>query len=164
MRMKIFRIVTAVLLVSLMIAIFCFSAQNATESSGTSGRVISAFIRIFNPSFDELTPQEQQNLIEPFQFIVRKGAHFSVYALMGLLAFFSVITYKQLNIKYRYILSGGICLIYAISDEIHQHFIVGRSCELRDVLIDFSGSVLSIIFITLLLKLKIFRKFKAVLF
>ena len=162
--MKIFRIVTAVLLVSLMIAIFCFSAQNATESSGTSGRIISAVIRIFNPSFDELTPQEQQNLIEPFQFIVRKGAHFSIYFIMGMLSFLSVISYRQINLKYRYLISAGICLAYSVSDEIHQYFVAGRSCEIRDVLIDFSGSVLAIIFITLLLKLKIFRKFKAVLF
>ena len=26
--------------------------------------------------------------------------------------------------------------LYAVSDEIHQLFIVGRSCEIRDVIID----------------------------
>ena len=162
--MKIFRIISVVLLLSLMITIFCFSAQNATDSSGTSGRVISAVIRMFISNFDELPKSKQQELIEPFQFLVRKGAHCSIYFLMGILSFLSVITYKQINLKYRYLISAGICLAYSVSDEIHQHFVAGRSCELRDVLIDFSGSVLAIIFITLLLNLKIFRKFRAVLF
>ena len=35
-----------------------------------------------------------------------------------------------------------ICLIYAFSDEIHQLFVLGRSGEFRDVLIDFCGSIL----------------------
>ena len=37
-----------------------------------------------------------------------------------------------------------MCVIYACSDEIHQLFIFGRSCELRDVLIDFIGSLLGV--------------------
>ncbi|MBQ1935757.1 MAG: VanZ family protein, partial [Clostridia bacterium] len=31
---------------------------------------------------------------------------------------------------------------YAVTDEIHQHFVEGRSCELRDVLIDAAGALL----------------------
>lgn len=33
-----------------------------------------------------------------------------------------------------------ICILYAISDEIHQIFVPGRSGEIRDVVIDSSGS------------------------
>ncbi len=37
-----------------------------------------------------------------------------------------------------------ICLLTAISDEIHQLFIVGRSGEVRDVLIDLAGSAVGV--------------------
>ena len=39
---------------------------------------------------------------------------------------------------------------YAVTDEIHQHFVPGRSCELRDICIDSAG-VLCGVLITLLL-------------
>ena len=35
--------------------------------------------------------------------------------------------------------------IYAISDEVHQIFIDGRSCELRDLAIDTVGAILGAI-------------------
>lgn len=38
-----------------------------------------------------------------------------------------------------------ICILYATSDELHQLFVMGRSCELRDVFIDSLGSVSGII-------------------
>ena len=148
-----------VLLIALMILIFCLSAQTATESSGTSGNFISVLISFFDSSFDELSEAEQEAYIEPFQFIVRKGAHFSAYALMGALALLSVITYRNINIKCRYIISCGVCLLYAVSDEFHQHFVAGRSCELRDVLIDFSGVLFATLILSFVLRLKRFKKF-----
>jgi VanZ family protein len=38
-----------------------------------------------------------------------------------------------------------ISLIYAISDEFHQLFVIGRFATIRDVLIDFAGSVFSLL-------------------
>lgn len=61
--------------------------------------------------------------------------------------------------KFSYLISSVICLAYAVSDEIHQYFVPGRSCELRDVFIDFSGSVLGIILIAIILIF--FRNIKA---
>ena len=40
---------------------------------------------------------------------------------------------------YLLVLAIVLVMSYAISDEVHQLFIVGRSCEVRDVLIDTSG-------------------------
>ena len=36
-------------------------------------------------------------------------------------------------------------MLYSISDEIHQIFVPGRSCELLDVFIDTCGSLIGII-------------------
>jgi len=47
-----------------------------------------------------------------------------------------------------------ISLIYALSDEFHQLFVPGRFCNIKDILIDFAGSFLSVIFIKFLNRLK----------
>ena len=53
---------------------------------------------------------------------------------------------KEYNIKDTIIVSLLICIIYALTDEIHQLFIVNRSCELRDVLIDMIGVLIGYFF------------------
>ena len=47
-----------------------------------------------------------------------------------------------------------ICILYATSDELHQLFVMGRSCELRDVFIYSLGSVSGIIIYNLIEKNK----------
>lgn len=142
---KVFRIITAVMLVIWMVFISSLSAQNAEKSSKTSGNLIVSVVKAVNPKFKELTPEEQQETVSRFQFTVRKAAHFTAYGILGALAFLTFITYRRLYYKIRLILSALICLLYAISDEIHQLFVPGRSGEVRDVLIDFSGAMLAII-------------------
>ncbi|MGN0494047.1 MAG: VanZ family protein [Acutalibacteraceae bacterium] len=127
-----------------MTLIFCFSSQNADESSETSGSLIAAVAEIFYPSFEELTDEEQAQVIESFQFIARKTAHFSIYGVLGLLSYLTFVSYRRLRLAFRVSLSGAVCLLYAVSDEIHQMFVPGRSCEVRDVCIDFCGSMLAI--------------------
>lgn len=141
---KAFRLITSVLLIAWMALIFSMSAQNATESDKTSGNVIECFLSVFYPGFDGLSEVSKAELISPFQFIARKTAHFSAYAVLGLLSFLTVISYRNLKFGVRTALSGAICLLYAVSDEIHQLFVPGRSGEIRDVCIDFCGSLLMI--------------------
>ena len=124
--------------------IFYLSAQNADESSQTSGSVIISLSEKFYPNFDALTKEEQAEVIESFQFIARKTAHFSIYGVLGFLSFLTFISYRKLGIIVRISLSAAVCLLYAVSDEIHQLFVVGRSCEVRDVFIDFCGALLAI--------------------
>ncbi len=150
--MKLFRIITVVLLISLMVFIFNMSSQTADQSSATSGSVISFFARLLIENFEDLTPEKQTEIIGSFQFMVRKGAHFTAYALMGVLAFLSLVTYKTLALKIRTALSTVICLLYSISDEIHQSFIPGRSCELRDVCIDMGGALITIVLMFIIVR------------
>lgn len=149
--LKFIRIFSAVLLLACMIFIFCMSAQDSSESSDTSGRVITAVLKIVYPDFNGLADTEKEALVESLQFIVRKCAHFTIYAVMGILAFFTVGTYSM-KFGIKPVLSAVICLLYSISDEIHQRFIPGRSGEFRDVCLDFSGSILAIIFMVLIVK------------
>lgn len=131
-----------------MILIFSLSAENADSSSQTSGETIKFIINIFYPSFDTLDSTQQTAMVESLQFIVRKTAHFTLYAILGFLSFLSFITYKSLSLKKRIFIISSVCFLYSLSDEFHQLFIPGRSGELRDVLIDFSGSMFAILILT----------------
>ena len=126
-----------------MALIFLLSSQNAAVSSGTSGNVIRLIAGIFRPGFGSLPAAEQAEIVASLQFLVRKSAHFCLYMILGVLSFLAVISYEKLLFALRLTTSCGICLLYAASDEI-QLFIPGRSGEVRDVMIDFSGAVLGI--------------------
>lgn len=44
---------------------------------------------------------------------------------------------------WRYALTAGI--LYAASDELHQYFVPGRACQLRDVVIDGLGVLIGVL-------------------
>lgn len=133
-----------------MVLIFSLSSQNAETSSQTSGSVIESVAEIFYPGFSDMTETQQNEIIGALQFIVRKTAHFTLYAVLGALSFLSVISYRSLKYRLRIFLSAGICLLYAASDEFHQLFVAGRSGEIRDICIDFCGSLLAITVLAIL--------------
>ena len=142
----------AVLLVLWMGFIFSMSCENAEESSNTSGQTIKVVLSTV-PEFEKQPEEVKVNIIEELQFIVRKSAHFIGYMILGILASGLILYYGNINKKY--LLAFLICVIYAISDEIHQLFVPGRSGQVRDVLIDSAGSLLGIILVMAFVKLLI---------
>ncbi|QOY37182.1 VanZ family protein [Anaerobacillus isosaccharinicus] len=124
-----------------MILIFYLSHQPGTQSSELSSNfvyVVRTLIETFFPtiSFD----------LENLSFLIRKGAHFFAYFVLGILVTCSyrssgVVGYKIV------VFSLVVCILYAISDEIHQLFVPGRSGEVRDVLIDSIGSACGVFLI-----------------
>ena len=54
------------------------------------------------------------------------------------------LTFDILAIK-QVLFAGGIGIIYAITDEIHQIFVSGRSGEIRDIIVDTCGSTVGIL-------------------
>ncbi|MBR6985289.1 MAG: VanZ family protein [Ruminococcus sp.] len=122
-----------------MAVIFMFSCDNSDESSDKSGTITRAVISIIAPDYDEMSPAQQQATMDKVEHIIRKLAHFTVYTALG---FFSSLTVGR-----RKLLSKGtavnmiFCFLYACSDELHQYFVPGRSCQFTDVLIDTSGAL-----------------------
>ena len=115
-----------------MTLIFCFSNQKADDSSNLSDSVIKNTIgKTFN-----IADKDLAKFVKP----VRKAAHFTIYLILGLLVLncFSVFDRKTI------ILSILICVLYAISDEIHQIYVSGRSAEILDVFIDTLGASLGV--------------------
>ena len=66
--------------------IFFMSANDGTASTGLSDGVTAWFARAFWPGFSDLSPADQLAFVESLSFPVRKAAHFSEYAVLGLLA------------------------------------------------------------------------------
>lgn len=134
------RTLSAVAVFVWMVVIFVFSAQNGDTSGATSGNLIEFIAKIFNPDFDNMTEAERLEIITSWQLIVRKTAHFSEYAVLGALSANALRTYPLSNALKR-LLPCGICLVYAISDEIHQCFVPDRACRALDVCIDTLGGI-----------------------
>ena len=144
MRKKLFRIVLHILTLACMVLIFSFSAQDAERSTGVSGGVAKGVARIFVRGFDEMPEHEQEQLIASWQHAVRKNAHFFVYMLLGVLTMATLLTYG-FKLMFKVIVAFSIVVLYAVSDEIHQFFVPGRSCMFGDVLIDTAGSSLGML-------------------
>lgn len=142
-----------------MIVIFNFSAEPSTVSDNTSGNIGKTVLEIFYKNFDTLSSSDQLLLVESIQFYIRKMAHFTIYATLGICTQFGIYWYN-ISCKKKLIISLTICLIYSISDEIHQLFVPGRSGQLSDVCLDFSGAIFGTILF--LLCLKIIKKIKTI--
>ena len=143
-RLTLRRIISAALIVFWCIVIFNLSAQSGEESSQTSAGFTERFCELIVPKFSGIDEAKRKETVESLQFIVRKSAHFTAYFILSLLslAFFS--TVKRLKKPlYQAAAAAGFCMLYAVSDEIHQLFVPGRSAQIRDVLIDTSGALLA---------------------
>ena len=133
------------------VVIFMFSANNADESNKQSNAVFNTVIEFVNPVYDSLDTTAQAEYKDTATFIIRKLAHFSEYALLGILAFINLAMVKKL--VYRGLFAAVFSCIYASSDEIHQLFVPGRAGQVRDVLIDTSGAVAGILLAILIRKI-----------
>ena len=158
---KIKRIVFVILIIINCLVIFNFSNKIADDSSKQSGRIVK-FISQIIPNIKNMSEPERTNFMEgTLKTIVRKTAHFSIYTLLGLLSMNFMITFKEkefYKIDLRYLVALVFCVFYAITDEFHQYFVPGRSCEARDVCIDTLGAILGILVVKI--ATKICRKFK----
>lgn len=139
--------ILAVLLVLWVAFIFSMSSQNSTTSKNTSGGTIRAVLSIV-PQFENQPEEVQDEVVDNLQYIARKSAHFLGYMMLGILVMSLLLQYD--NLQQKALKSFIICVLYAISDEIHQLFVPGRAGQVKDVMIDSSGAILGI-FIVLII-------------
>lgn len=156
MKINLLRIVLLILLFGTFYIIFGFSSQDGEESGGISSRV-TEFILEKSNTYKNIEENRQDEIFERTEKIIRKIAHFSIYALVGFLLMGLVSTFK-LKEKNRILISLILGVLYATSDEIHQLFSPGRSAQITDVYIDTLGILVGIFVI--LLFIKIFEKMK----
>lgn len=134
--------VKLILIIFWMGLIFSFSSDNADQSNKKSDGIIITMVEAFYGR--DLSIDEKDKWINYLVVPVRKGAHFSVYLVLGLLIFSFLLEFMKNGYK-SILLSIGISFLYACSDEIHQLFVPGRSGNILDVLIDTVGASVGVL-------------------
>lgn len=158
-KQTILRIISIIFVLAWMVTVFMLSHQVAEESSKTSSNFITVIIKLFNKDIEQ---EQLETIMLKVETIVRKLAHFVLYTLGGMLITIMFINFKEYITKTK-IASFLLGATYAITDEIHQLFIPGRSGEIRDVLIDSTGILLGVFIIYLLMRIKgMFRSGKTI--
>ena len=145
------------------IMIFMFSSEPSDMSNKTSigftQTVITFLVKadIIDIPVSSLGAEEFiHNVAEKINHYIRKLAHFSAYLVLGVLVYNLLLCY--FNSKKSILSALLICLLYAISDEIHQLFVPGRAGQIRDVLIDFSGILTGALMLYLFSRIKMKSK------
>ena len=120
-----------------MISIFNLSNDNGYKSTKKSDKLITFW-------YEKLTNNKiNKETIEKLVHPVRKSAHIIIYLILGLL-FISLLYEFTIPIKIMITSSILFCLVYACTDEIHQLFVIGRSGEVKDIILDTIGSTIGI--------------------
>lgn len=122
--------ISLLLVILWMIFIFVMSSFDATSSSNQSNFIVDIITSIINIKDIGL-----------LSLIIRKLAHFTEYFILGILV---INMFNRDNISNKYLISIILCIIYACTDEIHQFFVPGRSCQVTDVIIDSMGSIMGV--------------------
>ena len=85
-------------------------------------------------------PNLKSGLVSWLDLILRKIAHVVEYGVLTWLLIRALSSAKEKKIsKKTLIIAGVIAILYAISDEYHQTFILGREGAIRDVMVDGVG-------------------------
>ena len=147
------RWLTLLPVLALMGMIFVFSSQPAPVSQETSDGIVNWLLRLLAPDYAGLDPARQAELRHIAVVIVRKGAHFAEYALLGAALLGHVLAWRaRRGLRRPRTLAFGVGALYALSDELHQLFVPDRSGELTDVLLDSAGVALGVALLWLLLR------------
>ena len=119
---------------AVMVIIFMFSADTGEESEEISQGLFGLIVEFIGQFISHNT--------------LRKIAHFTEFAALGFCMTGAVnYTFGKRNFFLPFI----PCVLYAISDEIHQYFVPERACRVFDMLVDSCGIATGIgIFLLLL--------------
>lgn len=120
--------------------IFYNSSLDAVQSSGMSSPLAEGIKQLFHLPYD----------VTSIEFFIRKLAHFSEYAALGGLV--ALAEHFQPIKKIPTALVYAFFLIIPVFDENIQRFSLGRSCEVRDMLIDASGYIFGLVLVILILE------------
>ena len=90
-----------------------------------------------------LFPNTSPETMATIHFITRKIAHFTEYAILGLLAARAFWSSKRW-----FLISAVLVVVYALIDEYHQSFVPSRTASVFDSFIDMLGGLTALIFLS----------------
>ena len=135
-------LLSLLLVLAVMGMIYIFSAQTGEESGTMSGQITTWVLNMIMPGFGDFPVEKQEAIRSAVSFAVRKLAHFSEYALLGLALMLHIAqVQKKIAVRLPWLWAWGVGTLYAASDEWHQGFVAGRGPSVRDVMIDSAGVI-----------------------
>ena len=131
----------AVALLCWVLLIWAHSLIQGPQSSAESGMVVD----LVRPLFEALGVSD----VDLMTLVVRKGAHFAEYAVLGVLAWG---TFRARLRERRHAPFPAVLLValVPVCDEAIQLLVPGRSGQLSDVLLDLSGVCCGVLLAVLL--------------
>ena len=130
-----------------MLMIFIMSAQPADDSTKTSLFVGEAIASIVVPGYQHWNEDDRLILAERIDHPVRKAAHFTEYSVLGVLVSGTLCGFSKASLEKNITTAYILGTLYAVTDELHQLFVPGRSGQLSDVLIDSAGVFLGCVMV-----------------
>ena len=142
------KIIKIILIVAWMLIVFSFSNQGGTKSGNTSRKVTVAVVQVIS----DKPIEENEQLIEKVEKVIRKLAHYTIYTIGGFLIMnYAYTTDRSKKEKILYSMAFGAG--YAVTDELHQFFVAGRSARIFDVGIDSLGVATGILIYLIIRKI-----------
>lgn len=118
--------------------IYYNSSQSGLESNKISYKVVNTI------SNKNVAEENINYFVGNFNKFIRKNAHLIEYLVLSILLGNIFFRYNKKGIDgIVYILF--VVLIFAVSDEFHQLYVVGRNSNVIDIVIDFVGGVIGTI-------------------
>jgi VanZ family protein len=120
-----------------------FSASSDRMSFSHSSRIIA-------PILHWLFPHMSDESVHGVVFAIRKLAHVTEYAILGLLVWRALRKPSSTPRPWLWSQAGSALLfvaLYATSDEIHQAFVPARQASIWDVLLDTLGGAFGLLFL-----------------
>jgi VanZ family protein len=128
-------------------AAIIFTASTGLLSASNTSQIVVPLLRWLFPHVSNKTVEFIHGVV------IRKGAHFTVYAVFALLAARAFRTSsREFLYRHWFVVSWVLIAIYSLSDEFHQSFVPSRTASVYDSMIDSAGGL------TALTLLMIFRR------
>ena len=118
--------------------IWSFSSHPADLSAKESKSITGIIYDRIAVHIGKFSDMGKDMFVKKTDNFIRKCAHFTLFFIFSLIISMYVNCYEKeaQSFLLTVFLTG---VIFAVSDEIHQLFVPGRGCQLRDVFIDSNG-------------------------
>ena len=110
---------------------------------GRFGPALVAMTAIFLAS---ATPASELPKFGIWDLLVKKGGHMLGYGLLAA-AYWHALKKSPNAVRFTFLIAFCLTVLYAATDEWHQHFVSGRTPSFRDVCIDAAGGLISLAFL-----------------
>ncbi len=145
------KLILWILVLACMGTIFWFSAQVADDSEKASEGFTYTVVKFFDFG-NKVSDERAKEIADELDGIVRKVAHFGIYAVLGFLIALLLNEYRRVYLHI-VIYSVVSSFLYSCTDELHQYFVPGRSAQMGDIVIDTCGSLCGAVFAVMIVSL-----------